>query len=160
MSRRDTYRATRARPAVNRLLVPTKQFFPDGPDPAAYCLRGGGTCMLPEVMDGDYIIASPAARLVAGKKVIVFFHDGRPPLIKRLLEHPEFGDLHLAVAMLNPYRTLRFQMPQVECVHAVVGVYTPELHSEAVRLHEAAEARLTQPHFYVDRSGACMQATR
>jgi hypothetical protein len=146
---------------VARLLVPKAEFFPDGvPDPEAYCFHTTGTCMIPEVMDGDYVIASPAAPLVAGKKVAVFFKDGRQPLIKRLLEHPEFGDLHIAVAMLNPYRTLRFQMAEIDRVHAIVGVYTPERHNEAVRAHEEAEARLTGPHFYVDRSGNCLNAGR
>jgi hypothetical protein len=158
---RDTYRAAKARPAVNRLMIPTGEFFPDGFDPKAYCFHTVGTCMIPEVMDGDYIIASPAAPLVRGQKVSIFFRDGRQPLIKRLLEHPAFGDLHLTVAMLNPYRALSFQMAEIECVHMIVGVYTPEKHDEAVRMNtEAEERKAARTHFYVDRRGDCMPAAK
>jgi len=155
MSGRETFRAVKARPVLNRLLVPTAEFFPNGPDPKAYCFSGRGTCMIPEVADGDFVIVSPAAELVPGKKVVIWFRDGSPPLIKRLLSYPKDGEGHLVFAMLNPYRVYRRSMDEIDRAHAIVGIYTPEQHDEAVRLHDRGLP--VTASFIADRAGNCMR---
>jgi hypothetical protein len=159
--RSDTYRAVKARGPINRLLIPTGALFPDGPDPDAYCMGTVGTCMMPEVNDGDFVIVSPARALVVGEKVAIWFKCAERPLIKRLLALPVDGGGSLVVAQLNPFRTYRAPVNEVDRVHAIAGVYTPEKHEEAVRLHrEAEERKLSRPRFYVDRGGACMDVAR
>jgi hypothetical protein len=155
--RSDTYSAAMARPRLNRLLVPLEKFFPDGRDPTAYCCVGDGDCMAPEIGDGDTVIASPAAPLVPGQPVIVWFRDGRQLLIKRLIATPDTPENPMVIATLNPYRQFRIPMRLVDRVHRIVGNLSAQEHDQAVGLQaQAVGAAVHPPNFIVDGRGGCL----
>jgi hypothetical protein len=99
-----------------------------------YALAAEGSCMAPEICDGDFVVVSPNVAPEVGKIAGIFFKDRRQPKIKRLLSMPHVGHFKnepcpgdevvpvLLVAQDNPPK--RFAIPgyDIEAVHAVVAV--------------------------------------
>lgn len=134
-----------ALPTLGTLMIPT-DLFPNGPDRLAYACRLGGHCLEPEVFENDTAICSPAAQLVAGKFVMLWWRDDSPPSLKRLVRVPAAlpGELRFVppvtpriyVEMLNPHGIFAVGLDRLRAVHLVVAILTPEqrLRAEQIAL--------------------------
>jgi hypothetical protein len=138
-----------------------EDLFQGKPDRDAYAIHPEGDCMEPEIFDGVTLICSPAAPLVAGKYVVLWFRDGREPLLKRLVELPsalpdEFGLVPLApprvhVEQLNPRRSYWVPIAMLRAIDLVVAILSPEERAEALRLAGTTQLALPAPN--IPRNG-------
>ena len=137
-----------APPLKGVLQVRPDHFFDGVVRPPAYGVELSGTCMQPEINDGDLAIVSATELPQVGDYVALFTpRRGASPLIKQLVMAPVFlvGTEALAqsdlmplviVSMLKPPRRLCFWSDELTAMHRVVGL---------VRREELATVRSSAP---------------
>ena len=106
-------------------LLPTG-WIPEAWRAKAYIMGTDGTCMMPEIEDGELVLMAPDAPIRPGDIVGLHFRDRRQPLIKRLVIPVSDGATTLyglpavLVEQLNPPRRYLFSFgAEVVAIHRV-----------------------------------------
>ena len=116
----------RDKTVISHVMAPVK-------DPAAYSMQADGNCLAPTIKNDDHIVVSPAAKLRNGMIAVIWFVDGRQPIVKRLVTVPPAGGFKpahpgdeisrvLIVEMDNPPKQFFIPAAKISVVQAVVGI--------------------------------------
>ena len=113
-----------------------------------------GTCLEPEIFDGDMVLADPNRTPEIGEFAIFWPSNGRNPSIKRLVTAipPTFAPGSevsgvLIVEQLNPPKQYLSPADRFKAIHAVIGWMKPEEY-EPLRRPVDDDSRLPRGHCF------------
>lgn len=117
-------------PVMNRLTLPPR-LQALRYSASTYVMVLAGSCLEPELRDGDFAIVDPEAPLEPGAFVVLWPKGGDGPILKRLVSrmtirpeelHPDSDAIPLLrIEALNPRRHYLVPIDKLLTVHAVVA---------------------------------------
>ncbi len=116
-------------------ISPPPPRIADGMTEGCYGSVVKGTCLEPEIFDGDMVVADPNRRPEPGEFGVFWSRSDNPPSVKRfvngLIEFVPMGPGSevvplLMVEQLNPPRDYCIAADKLEAAHAVIGWMKPE----------------------------------